>query len=162
MRTAVLFTGLLALLALSGPAGAGVLELVKDDISRRHCAVEPCHRNGLAYQTRFVRDRYLRFDIKVTPARYTFRRERIMIAPPRIVTVERYRRHRHRYGRLALVSYPTGSYRVVAPARYATVTRLVLVSPARNHVVRRRPYYAYYPERIVVRRACHRSLGDRC
>lgn len=135
---------------LAGPGNAGLFELPFDKITRnRDCNTEPCRYNGLHYKQVFVRDRYLRFDIHTRPAQYELRRTRVMVAPPAIVVAGRHWDWHRRDG-LNLVELPTGAYRTVRPAQYAWVTKNVLVRPAGNYVTRRRPYYAYYPDTIIV------------
>ncbi len=141
-------------------AEAGVFELFHDDITTGcNSAIEPCKRNDLGYQTRYVQGRYLRYGIKKTPARYTWRHERIMIAPPRIVLSKR-RVWSHKIGGKRLVPVQAaGHYKVVAPAQYATVSRRVLIAPARNRVVRLAPHSAYFADTIIVKGGgCKRPL----
>ena len=142
-------------------AHAGLFELIHDDITT-HCddELEPCKRNDIGFKTRYVRDKYLRYDVKTTKARYTWVRERVMVAPPRLVG-SRHRLRTHKIDGKRLV--PVGASvhtTVVAPAQYATVLRRVLVAPARNRVVRRKPYSAYFADTIIVRGGgCKRPLA---
>lgn len=158
---AALSLAFVAFLTLSVPGHAGILELKWDNIStHRNCAAFPCRGNNLVYKRIFIRDRYLRFDIHTTPPVYKMRRIKVMVLPPRIVVAGHYRTDR--WGHLHLVRYPVGPYKVVAPAKYAYVTTPMLVQPARNYVTRRHPYYAYYPDKIVVYHRCDPVLGWGC
>jgi len=139
----------LTLTGIASPVRAGLLELPFDEVSRdRHCDAMPCRSNNLHRLHTFVRDRYLRFDIHSHPARYALRRVRVMIAAPGIVVDEPGRWDW--LNRDGLVAYPVGPHHVVEPPKYMWVTENVLVSPARNYVTRRHPYYAYYPQDIYV------------
>ena len=147
---ATFFAAAVVTLGFAATAQAGLLELPFDAITRhRDCAVEPCRGNNLHYQQVWVRDRYLRFDIHTSPAQYELRRQRVMVAPPGIVVTGG--RHDTDWFHLSpVVEFPVGSYRVTRPAKYVWVTQEVLVHPAQNYVTRRRPYYAYYPDSIIV------------
>ena len=151
VSTVVFAAAATLMLCLSSTAQAGLLELSRDNITRNYnCDITPCRDNNLAYKRVFVRDHYLRYDIRTRPAHYAMRRVRVMIAPPAIVAGRGQHRLWDFESRDGLVALPTGPYRVVAPARYTWVTRPVLVTPERNYVSRRHPHYAYYPEDIVV------------
>jgi hypothetical protein len=148
---AAIATMFLLSLGLAGPSRAGLLELPFDTITRHHdCSVEPCGDNGLSYKQVWVRDRYLRYDIHTTPARYAMRRTRVMVSPPVIVTTGGSQWVWDHWGHRSLVAYPTGAATVVRPAQYEWVTQQVLVHPAQAGVTRRQPHYAYYPDTIVV------------
>jgi hypothetical protein len=147
---ATLAAAAIALAGLAGQSRAGLFELPFDQITRnRDCTAVPCRDNGLAYRQAYVRDRYLRFDIHTRPAKYALRRVKVMVAPPGIVAAGDHWDRRGRDG-LDLVELPAGPYKVVRPAQYEWVTENVLVRPAQNYVTRRHPYYAYYPDTIVV------------
>jgi hypothetical protein len=145
---------MLVLLAPVSVAHAGLFELIHDDITTS-CDhdVEPCKRNDIGFKTRYVRGKYLRYDVKTTKARYTWVRERVMVAPPRLVSSRRHHKlWTHKIDGKHLVPVgASGHTRVMAPAQYATVMRRVLVSPARNRVVRRQPHSAYFADTIIVR-----------
>jgi hypothetical protein len=154
------FIGCVLLFGQQTSAFAGAFELFADDISTscdEHA--EPCRHNDLGYQTRYRLGPYLRYGIKTSPARYAWRHERIMVLPPRIVPVGRaYRTHKINGERLVRIR-TAGHYKVVAPARYATVVRRVLVAPARNRVVRLKPTHAYLADTIIVKGGgCKRPL----
>lgn len=129
---------------------AGLLELTHDEISTtRDCSVEPCRKNDIGYKTRFKYGKHLRYKTVTIPARYVWKTERVMIAPPRIVMKHRSYRTQRVAGK-RLVIAPASGYRVVEPAKYALVKRRVLVAPARVRVVRVPPYNAYHSEHIII------------
>jgi hypothetical protein len=148
--SALLATSAALMLSLISPSRADLLLLPGDRISmNRNCDLTPCFGNSLHYERTWVRDRYLRYDIHTTPARYVKKRVRIMIAPPTVEVIS----GRHvvgSVGRQVAVELPVGRTRIVHPARYEWVTRAVLVAPEHYSVKRRRPHTAYYPETIAV------------
>jgi hypothetical protein len=83
MRVLAAMTFAIALVGLAAPSQAGLLELPFDRITlHRACASEPCSDNDLHRKRVYVRDRYLRFDIHTTPARYATRRTRALVGLP--------------------------------------------------------------------------------
>jgi hypothetical protein len=157
VRVSTLFAAAtMMVLGFAAPAKAGLLELRHDPITLHwNCDITPCRNNNLAYKRIYVRDRYLRYDIHTTPARYEMRRVRVMVSPPMSVVVGGRRSHRL-FDILHRERASVQGHRVFRPAQYAWVTRPVLVSPARAYVTRRMPHYALYPETIVVQGSGHR------
>jgi hypothetical protein len=147
----------MAVLSFATPANAGLLELKHDPITLHwNCNITPCRSNNLAYKRIYVRDQRLSYKIHTTPARYEMRRQQVMVSPPMMVTVGGGHRRSvldifHR-GRSV---HASAGHRVFRPAKFAWVTRPVLVSPARATVTRNAPYTALYPETIVVKGSGH-------
>jgi hypothetical protein len=148
----------LALVLPTTPARAGLLEILVDDTSlkRHHCAHRPCKRNDLAYQTRYVKKRFLRYHAHQTPPQYRIIRQRIMVQPPTVAIYHEPARRTFHKGRHLLLATEK-RVRVYQPAQYETVERLVLVKPAKVRVYRSAPYSAYQADTIVVRTDCRRG-----
>jgi hypothetical protein len=143
-------TALLSL-NLATPSVAGLLELPFDKITlHKDCSIEPCRYNGLHTKRVWVQDQYLRYDIHTTAPQYGLRRVQVMVSPPQIAVTGGSQWVWDKWGARRLVAFPTGPYTVVRPPQYQWVTQQVLVHPAQTYVTRRLPYYAYYPETIVV------------
>jgi hypothetical protein len=148
--------------AVPSGAQAGVFELFGDDISTScDTDIEPCRHNNIGYATRYVHGRLLRYGIHTTPARYVWRRERVMVLPPRVAYDKAHYRTQ-KVGRKRLLVADGSSYHVVAPATYTTVLRRVLVAPATNRVIRLRPHSAYFADTIIVKGGCKRPLSHLC
>lgn len=146
----------------AGTASAGILELKHDEVTlNRHCDVRPCHGNDLGYRKRWVKDHYYRYGIKSRPAHYRYVKSRIMTVPPKVVLHETPGQYDWVDGRYMLVATPK-KYRVVEPAQYDVVERQVLVHPARHSVYRKRPYSAYYREKIVVQGCASKDWWGNC
>ncbi len=160
----------LVLLAFSpAPSQAGILDIFDDPISLdRGCDRNPCRLNNLTYQRRLVRDRYFKFKIKKTSARYTWRRQRVMVLPPKVVNYDHHAEidylHPKGLEREGYVRADSKSYKVVRKAKYQWVTRRVLSRPAKYRVVRKRPHTAIFAEDIVVvdPRCKNQHPGERC
>lgn len=149
-RLAALAAAALFVVGLATPSFAGLLELPFDHITFHKDCFLRCRPSGLATKRVWVRGDYLRYDIHVTPPQYEFQRVQVMVAPPQIAVQGGSRWEWDKWGSRRLVAFPTGPYTVVRPAQYEWVTQRVLVHPAESYVTRRLPYYAYYPETIVV------------
>lgn len=162
--TAAALLGLAALTQATTPARAGILELLVDDTSReRYCDIEPCHHNDLEADTRYVKDRYLRYHIETTPSDYELRQIEVIDVPPKVVLHDRPGQYVWVDGKRMLIA--TAKAKVELEGAWTeTVTARVLVRPARHRVIREQPHWAYYADRIVVQReGCgHSFFSMRC
>jgi hypothetical protein len=158
MRIGIL--GLMGLLLLgAGTAEAGVLELLVDDTSQqRYCDLEPCRHNDLEARTRYQKDHYRRYTVETEEAEYDFREVEIRTMPPKVVLTERPGRYVWVDGKRLLVATPKETVELDGSA-YETETVRVLVKPARHRVIRQRPHWAYYPDRVVIEgEGCGKSI----
>lgn len=155
MRGALAVFALVAVASLAAsPANAGVLELAVDEVSRnRHCDVEPCRRNGLEETHRYVKGRYLRYDIDAMPPEYEWRPSTVLVSPPKVVLRDRPGDYRWADGKWLLVATPKRASKL-APGEEEYVVRRVLARPAKYRVTRQRPTAAYYRQRMVVEQQC--------
>lgn len=135
-------------------ASAGFLELANDEVSRdRHCDHNPCRRNGLVYKHRYVKGRYLRYEIDSERADYGYHNKKIIVRPPEIIVKHRpgeYDYHRGEYLVIA-TDHPTTEFE--GPVTEEVEIR-VLQAPAKHRVARKRPYTAYYKDKAVVVQKC--------
>ena len=147
-----LIVGLLGLLPT--PASAGFLELANDDVSRdRHCDHNPCRRNGLVYKERYVKGRYLRYEIESERAEYGYHQKKIIVVPPEVGLKRRPGKYDYHNGNHLLIAtdQPTTQYE---GAQYEDVEIRVLRAPAKHYVTRKRPYTAYYRDKAVIVQHC--------
>jgi hypothetical protein len=153
-----------SVLALS-PAGssAGFLELADDEVSRdRHCDHNPCRRNALDYKHRYVKGRYLRYEIDSTRAEYGYHPRKIVVEPPKVGLKQRPGEYDYHNGKFLLIATekPTTVYE--GPV-YEDVELRVLLAPAKHRVYRKRPHTAWYKDKaVIVPRCSVRDLFGYC
>lgn len=146
-----------ALLALGLPmtaSTAGLLELSVDGVSRqRNCDTRPCLRNDLSYRTRYMRDRYLRYNAIRTPPKYVYVPTTIVTAPPPVANYGQNGRYEYLDGNMLLQA--TGERtRTYGPPATEQVDLQVLTARAKYHIQRVAPYSAWYAHTVVVRGPC--------
>ncbi|MEZ5926209.1 MAG: hypothetical protein R3D57_17705 [Hyphomicrobiaceae bacterium] len=152
MLATVVVAGLV--LAPPSSAKAGFLELANDEVSRdRHCDHQPCRRNGLVFKERYVKGRYLRYEIVTDSVEYGYQQKKVMVVPPEVGLKRRPGEYDYHNGHYLLVATdkPTTQY---APAQYEDVEIQILKAPAKHRVYRKRPYTAYYKDKAVVMQRC--------
>lgn len=135
-------------------ASAGFFELANDEVSRdRHCDHNPCRRNGLLYKHRYVKGRYLRYEIETDRAQYDYRTKEIIVTPPKVIVKRRPGEYDYHNGKYLVVATddPTHKY---ADAETEEVELRILQAPAKHRVTRKRPYTAYYKDKAVIVQKC--------
>jgi hypothetical protein len=144
-------------------ATAGILELADDEVSRdRHCDHNPCRSNGLVYKERFVKDRYLRYEIESDSIAYGYRQKRIIVVPPEVVLKQRPGAYDFYNGRHLLIATDKPTTKINDPV-YEDVNIRILEAPAKHYVYRKRPYTAYYKDKaVIVPRCSVRDLFGFC
>ncbi len=148
----------LAVVAVLGltPAAtsAGFLELANDEVSRdRHCDHNPCRRNGLVYKDRYVKGRYLRYEIETERAQYGYHTKTIIVTPPEIIVKRRPGEYDYHNGKYLVVATDKPTTQFEGPVTEDVEIR-VLEAPAKHRVTRKRPYTAYYKDKAVIVRKC--------
>jgi hypothetical protein len=142
---------------------AGLLELADDEVSRdRHCDHNPCRRNDLVYKDRYVKGRYLRYEIESEGTKYDYQPRKIVVVPPEVALKRRPGEYHYHKGRFLLVATDKPTTEFEGPV-YEDVDLRVLVAPARHRVYRKRPYTAWYKDKaVIVPRCSVRDLFGYC
>jgi hypothetical protein len=159
--------GMLAVASIVGlsPVGAsaGFLELADDEVSRdRHCDHNPCRRNNLVYKERYVKGRYLRYEIESDRAEYDYYQKKIIIVPPEVALKQRPGAYDYHNGKHLLIATDKPTIEI-GPAEYEDVEIRILRTPAKHRVYRKRPYTAYYKDKaVIVPRCSVRDLFGFC
>lgn len=145
------------------PGSAGFLELANDEVSRdRHCDHNPCRRNNLVYKDRYVKGRYLRYEIETDRAEYSYQTKKIIVTPPEIIVKRRPGEYDYHNGKYLVVATDKPTTQFEGPVTEEVEIR-VLRLPAKHHVTRKRPHTAYYKDRaVIVPRCSMRDLFGFC